>query len=1794
MDLKDVEKRSGRGKLLLLAITAVVIGSLMFVSAPLTDDNNFEGATLERGGYLLEYSAGSYDTTIVGRTSAFSNGDVTLPSSFTYTLTHGRTVRLNIVAIGDDAFAGMVSINSVVIPSSVKTIGEGAFRGCVNLATVNIPFSVTTIGDFAFYGCTSLYGVDIADGDGTLTIGHSAFRNTDLYNITLPSSVTDIGECSFMDTVLESLWINDGDKALTIQDSAFNGLTQLYSNGIHLPARVTDIASAAFSGTGIDIIALKHGTTYIWQDSFPVGTIYVIYSDMEYTTASYASGTTIITTNITPEKGHLVKDMKVIIQTASITATQGSSDTIWSFPGQPDGEYHISATYNEPSFHHVVNDGEATITGGTHIRGVIEIPAELGGAPVTKIWDDAFSGAPITSVILPNTIRLIEGGSFADCTGLKELTVPIEAVISENAFDGCVNINKITFTGRTNGTMGSGIGIDYTPSGITNLPWYLSKANLTTVVFDSNVKHIGNNLLNGCSNIETVIFGTGSKLDSIGDQAFKVNSSLRSFVIPEGTTKIGTSAFAQTGFPTIVIPSSVNTIGANAFQDNTALYSVRFAEGSNLQIINSGIFSGCTSLYNVNVPDSVYDIRNDAFSNTDMGVLYFPEGVTIGTQTGVIVINYSDMYDVDIFMTGTTVNVSADVHYPVKSLIAAVDDGSGNKATVTETTGGWTFNAGTDTRFFIYFRAPAVEYRIVDAQNAAVSGSFALSGAVTIDVTYEGRRVTLIDADAFKDNTSITELTIPIDAVITAGAFTGCTGISKITLSGALGGSNGLNYTSTTVVNTPWYINKDSLLRVVIGPMVRTIGDYMFYECESLESITLESSILTSIGRFAFSGTAIASIALPASVTNIDSTALSGTSGLRDITVASGNITYKVADGVLLSYDGSTLVHYPAGRVGTTTFIPSTVETIGNDAFRNSKAPALVIPANVKRIGDYAFLNCKGFTDLTIPATVTSIGEGAFFGCTGLKTMDILATLSVIETYTFSGCSNLEKLTLPSSITTIGDNAFNLCGKLTRLAVPAEATLPSSYPATLVMVLYSGTVESVTAWTDNDDQVYLDIVEMSGVNINGIKFKTDPLATGTDVNDDAAGLWFELVDGTTKTYYLEILSGTFAVTLTIAENVSYKYKIYGDDEYRFTSGGVIAVPTGVWVTVSAIVPDTYNVEVGLKNAPLSVFPDKTGADITGADVLSVKVTPKEYDVNVTEGNTYITWNAKAKYGTDYTFTKTMPTAILIVTVTIGPKVIDTAVSSGSYTIKGTDITGDVSISVKVGHIVNVEGVMNGTLEYTLDGGSRIQYAASFVTVTGSVIVLYPAPNEGYFFETTDDSGASWTSETSFTMTTNVTVRFSPNEYTVTKAFDTGISVTSSEAVAKFGYNFNFNVNSGGKDVIIVVVVGAKTVTPMKGAGTLYTIPAADVKGEIIITVRYTYNVSFTDGHGTLKYKINDNAAEAYSAAFAVVSTDKVEFVPSPENGYGLRTSVDGTTWTKDLVFNGLTSDITAKFVEETYTVTKDVGTGITVTVDPTAMYNTDLEFTVTAPGEFGVSVTVGGVLIKAPDLNGTGNSYTLAGSAITGNIVITVVTEYTLELTGSNGALKYKIGDGPEQTYSAKIVFPLSAAVTLIPTPDTGYVLKSSIDGGMTWRDTVTFSAGSGNIVVKFVLKVYTVTKTAGDGISVSVADSIEHGKELKFTVTTTVDVEVIVKVDGVEKTKTVVNNEYTLAATNVTGNITIDVKAVSADTDVNEGEDTGTGGGDGGSNTIIFIAAGAVVAVVALAAVYFLFIRKP
>ena len=274
--------------------------------------------------------------------------------------------------------------------------------------------------------------------------------------------------------------------------------------------------------------------------------------------------------------------------------------------------------------------------------------------------------------------------------------------------------------------------------------------------------------------------------------------------------------------------------------------------------------------------------------------------------------------------------------------------------------------------------------------------------------------------------------------------------------------------------DSPATQKKDSVKAIVIEDGVTSIGDYAFWNCTGLTSISIPNNV-TSIGSSAFeSCSQLASIEIPSSVTSIGDYAFSGCSGLTSVNIPE-DVT-SIGERVFMNCSQLASIEIPKSvtsigkyafrscnnltsimisnsvtSIGNSAFfyctsltsvtIPDNVTSIENYAFAYTGLKSITIPDSVTNIGNYAFAGCKDLTSITIPDSVTSIGNSAFYNCSSLTSITIPDSVTSIGNSAFVGCKNLTSITIPDSVTSIGESTFKYCSNLKTISLSCKSSL---------------------------------------------------------------------------------------------------------------------------------------------------------------------------------------------------------------------------------------------------------------------------------------------------------------------------------------------------------------------------------------------------------------------------------------------------------------------------------------------------------------------------------------------------------------------------------------------------------------------------------------------------------------------------------------------------------------------------------------------------------------------------------
>ncbi len=452
----------------------------------------------------------------------------------------------------------------------------------------------------------------------------------------------------------------------------------------------------------------------------------------------------------------------------------------------------------------------------------------------------------------------------------------------------------------------------------------------------------------------------------------------------------------------LVIPSSVKTIGAEAFSFIDSLSEVVLNEG--LEFIDEYAFANCPNLTELKLPDSLITFSMLAVTETPVEELVFGsnvefftfenfagelyvkrvvfnadvitiEGISLvpnETQLEEIVCNGGLFFTGSIKYKGSVKRIvcNGDVsYYDIVGLA-----GFGMEANLNALDGTIVFS---EEKILLpgEHESNGFKYFVDDNSEATISRYTGGESDVTVPENLDGYPVTQIGTFAFSslcctlyDTDDTEDKTIPEDL------------ITSIKLPETIESIN--NYA---------FAGNFNLKEINIPSKVTTIPYECFVDCQSLESINIPDSVNKIEGGAFYGCESLKSISLPEGITEIQDNTFNGCTALKSIEMPG-------------------------------------VKTIGDDAF--SYCHYLMIdefPQSLTEIGQRAFLMCWSIECLDL-SNVNKIGEDALFECEKLKVVTLNDNLEHLDAGIFYGCHALERITFPSKLVSIGEACFNYSG----------------------------------------------------------------------------------------------------------------------------------------------------------------------------------------------------------------------------------------------------------------------------------------------------------------------------------------------------------------------------------------------------------------------------------------------------------------------------------------------------------------------------------------------------------------------------------------------------------------------------------------------------------------------------------------------------------------------------------------------------------------------------------------------
>ena len=976
---------------------------------------------------------------------------------------------------------GMGNLTTVNFGDAKLTYIENyAFRYNERLANISIPSTVEYIGRYAFYGCSALTRLDLPSGIDY--IGRYAFYGADNLNIyfkgeTLPLNLQenwDAGIAGYYVGVQDV--VTSGDWAYAVLNSGnisiikYNGTdTDIDLTAIDLGGDIVSIGGYAFYDTAVTDIVLPETLTGIQQYAFARSNIssVVIPASVEYIAKYAFFYTPLASVTFAQDSGLKVMEQWAFAYTRELDAIELPASL---------------QTMGSSVFYH---------------SGIISVTFAQGSV-IPEIPESAFASSALMSVVLPDSVTLVNDNAFRDCATLQSVTFGAgeDLQLMSNVFynTGLTSLHipeNLTYIGEYALVGLQGLE-EFTVD--ENNPEY---ASVNGVLYDKEVSKI----------IAVPAGKTGSltlpeTLETIGYGAFE-NSSLEEISFDENSNilAIGYRAFyGADSLTQITIPASVVTIDYYAFAMCENLETVIFAEGSRLTGVYEGAFYGCKALTDIVLPDSVVEISDFAF----YGCISLTQLPVSEDNQLVGIYSYAFAYTgiSELNLPETLVELGQYAFRGAKLTKVVIPDtnreqliiGLGAFADCNDLVEitlpfiGASFEDDEITWFGYIFGAGAYE-----ANNTYVPDNLK---AVTIS---EG--ITFVGEFAFYGIKTIEKINIPHSVtMVYKNAFIGCD--ARYTFTNALNFEEGnsvygdyfseglygdiilnegikelgevFSRTNITAVKLPESLNYLGyafadciyLKTITIPASITTIGNNTFLNCINLTDVQFEDgSLLKTIGMDAFSGcSGLKNICLPSSITIIEDRAFNNCISLIDVCFEEDSRLTEFGHSTFAGCVNLESIEIPTGVTRIDDYTFRGCDKIGNVFLHDMKIWAttqicsyfdrgvkiyldgeliknLIIPEGVSTISELAFAGKEYIESAQIASSVTTIEDYAFSDCGNLKNVEFAENsgLVAIKNGVFYGCASLESITLPESLTQLGIEVFRDCIKLLNVEFGADS-----------------------------------------------------------------------------------------------------------------------------------------------------------------------------------------------------------------------------------------------------------------------------------------------------------------------------------------------------------------------------------------------------------------------------------------------------------------------------------------------------------------------------------------------------------------------------------------------------------------------------------------------------------------------------------------------------------------------------------------------------------------------------------
>lgn len=530
-------------------------------------------------------------------------------------------VSADIVAIADYAFnhAGVFFYGSgegdepyylfsltFAAGSKLEKVGEYAFS--YTKFDVTFPSSLKTVGKNAF---REMYG-DVTLSEGIETVGDEAFHLYRGENVSLPSTVKNLGNYAFAEcTHLLNIVFPNGCNVETIGDYAFYESQKITSFDF---SKIRTIGTYAFSAS-MGFAMYLAGTL-----QFPVSIEYI--GDFAFSMNADITSVVFANNNRLTYLG-----MGAFGECPALESVDfGVSSALTAIP---DYCFYMCESLKSVRFSDKIETigmlafgGDEDASLGTRYVKLTEVvfPASLKG-----IMSGAFMFCyDLERVVFQGeNLQTIGGTAFKCCEALTEMNLPSSVTkIYPQAFERCYALKNLTVAGGSYHMSGGGLyenatgtllfayvgddGAFVVEDGTKIIEDYTfyQHEKIVKISIPASLEEIGDYAFNQAYALTTVEQAENGSLKTIGNYAFAGSMletgqkmHVKSFRFDEGLVSIGQDAFfGNVDMTTLSFPASLETIGGYAFYGMTSLESIEFASDSKLTVLPTAGFYNAPAL----------------------------------------------------------------------------------------------------------------------------------------------------------------------------------------------------------------------------------------------------------------------------------------------------------------------------------------------------------------------------------------------------------------------------------------------------------------------------------------------------------------------------------------------------------------------------------------------------------------------------------------------------------------------------------------------------------------------------------------------------------------------------------------------------------------------------------------------------------------------------------------------------------------------------------------------------------------------------------------------------------------------------------------------------------------------------------------------------------------------------------------------------------------------------------------------------------------------------------------------